>query len=180
MAKVLEGLYRAKVLPFTFEKVGEKETPMMKAFFQPIGQVVDGNVVAEENLPKQNYGYFLTLDIQDKGKYAGKSGMEALKIQLEEIYGYTGPFNPDSINSTIPGKEVNLVCEKNEYNGKTYTKVKFVNNISGNGKPKKPVKHLDANELAAFGKVFEGSAPAAKPADAASLFAQLTGGKDGK
>lgn len=175
MARVLEGKYRAKVLPFTFEKVGEKETPMMKANFQPIGQVVDKEVKVEEGLPKVNKGYFLSLDIVTTGKYAGKSQMEALKLQLEESFEYTGPFDPEAINAHVAIMERDIVCEKNKKNEK-FTDVKYVNPPGQEGKGGKPKKLMDANELAAFAKEFDkGSAKPMPAADAKSLFAQLTG-----
>lgn len=179
MAKALEGVYRAKVLPFTFEKVGEKESPIMKANFQPIGQEVDGQVRVEENLPKVNKGYFLSLDIIEKGKYAGKSQIEAIKLQLEENFGYTGDFNPTTINETVPGKEVNIVCAPKEHKGKTFTDVKFVNPVGGK-KDRKPIKNLSEDEIAAFGKHWGGAAKAMPPADAKSLFASLTEESNGK
>jgi hypothetical protein len=180
MPRALEGKYRAKVLPFTFEKVGEKETPMMKANFQPIGQVVDKEVKVEGGLPKVNKGYFLSLDIVTQGKYSGKSKMEALKIQLEENFGYTGPLDPEKINAHVEGMERDIVCKKNEKTG--YTEVQYINvpgqEGKGGGKPK---KLMDANELAAFAKEFDkGSAKPMPAADAKSLFAQLTGAQEAK
>lgn len=177
--KVLEGKYKAKVLPFTFEQVGKNEAPAIVAHFKPIGPYVGDAVQAEESLPEQQFMYFLSLDIADKGKYAGKSRLEILKIELKEIYGYEGPLDAEAINTAVANKEVDLVCEPNEYNGKTYTKVKYVNAVGGAAKGKKPIKHLSADSLAAFNKAWNSAQPA--PAqDAKSLFAQLTGATDAK
>ena len=175
--KVLEGKFKAKVLPFTFEAVGEKEAPVMKAHFQPVGPYVGNDVQTEEGLPKQEYAYFLSLDIVDKGKYAGKSKMEVIRLELEEIYGYKGEFDEEAINAHITSSDrfVDLVCEGKEYNGKTFTRVKFVNPVGGAGKARKPVKALGKDALAAFGKHWKTDAKPA--ANAASLFSQLTGGK---
>jgi len=174
MAKVLDGTYRAKVLPFTFEKVGEKDSPIMKAHFQPIGQVVGTEVKVEEGLPEVNKGYFLSLDIVTKGKYSGKSQIEALKIQLEESYGYTGEFDMGSINGAVPGKEVDIVCAPKEHNGKKFTDVKYVN--APGAKPRKAIKELSPDEIANFAKGWNTSSKTSQPPqDAKSLFAQLTG-----
>jgi hypothetical protein len=177
MPKAIEGTYRAKVLPATFEKVGEKDTPMMKVHFEPKGQVVDKEVKPEEGLPRVNKAYFLSLDVVTNGKYAGKSQMEALKLQLEEEYGYTGAFNPTAINEHLTNLgDRDIVCVKND---KGYTNVKYVNPPGGSAKGKKPIKTLDESEIAGFAKLFDSGSKAMNPTDAKSLFESLTSGTPG-
>jgi hypothetical protein len=176
--KHLEGKYKAKVTKATFETIGKTtEYPVMKIHFKPVGPYVGNDVQPEEGIPEQNQLYFLSLDIVDKGKYAGKSKLEVLRAEMEEIYGYKGDLDEDAINTHITASErfVDIVCEIQERDGKKFTRVKYVNPVGGAGAGKKPIKALGKDALAAFNKHW--TTGEAKPvADAASLFAKLVGG----
>jgi hypothetical protein len=169
--QVLVGKFRAKVLPFTFEQLGE--SPAIKAHLQPIGEYAGDELVPKEGMYPVNKAYFLSLDIQDKGKHAGKSGLEAVKADLKDSFGYEGPLEPSSMNAFVEGKEVDFVSQDN----KGFTKVQYVNPVGQKGgKGKKPVKHLSPEEIAAWNAKWSGQTVASTPQDASSLFKTLTEG----
>lgn len=174
--KVLEGKYRAKVTKISFGAVGDNNSPVIEVEYKPVGPYVGDAVQNEEGLPTQNFTYWLGLEVVEKGKYAGKSKLEAIRMDFEETYGYNGAFDPEAMSAAIVGKEVDLVCIKTQKGEREYTKVKYVNAIGGKKGGKKPIKHLTADAIAAFGAKWN-TAPAQAPKDATSLFAQLTGGK---
>lgn len=172
MAKVLEGVFMADVIDVSAEVVGEKETPMIKVHFNPVQEKVGDEFQDRTELPKVNKGYFLSMDLVQKGKHAGKSRVEALKADFESSYGYTGNFNPTAMKDFMVGKRFEIVCKASATG---YTDVQFVN-LPGQKKGRKPVKHLSTEQLAAFDKLWSGT-PTTAPKDPASLFAQLSGNK---
>lgn len=109
MAKGIEGKFRAKFKEASFEKSANKEVPMIQVWLQPVGEYVGTEVQPKEGMRLEKKAYFLSMDLKTAGKYAGKSGIEATKTEFKETYGYEGPFNPDSMNAALAGKEVDIV-----------------------------------------------------------------------
>lgn len=171
----LEGVFKATVSEVVGESItpkkGGDDIPMIKVHFNVTDEKVGDVFTPMTASRKANKGYFLSFDLVQKGKHAGKTGIEALKASFAESYGYTGSLNPSSLTALV-GVAVELVCKANKDG---FTDVQYVN-LPGAKKEKRAVKHLTEAQFAAFDKAWSGT-PETKPVNAASLFAQLSGRK---
>ena len=151
----MKGTYLATITDHVLKEIGEKNTPAVNFTFETIE-----NVQTKEPEVKTVYCPLWLTD--------NKKAWEITMDTLTKVIGWNGDDLSD-LNGTgdFVGKEVWLVLDEEEYNGKIQTKVKFINRVGGQTqKPFDPEKAKSLSEKLK-GKVlaYRQNSPVSEPVD---------------
>ncbi len=145
-----QGTYLAKVESARLELLEAKDGrswPVLSVGFKPI-KFRNGPVWLDGEFTVAYKKYFLEDKIISKGKNAGRSSMEVVRQELQEVYGLQGGL--DNIGSVI-GVEAEVVVENNAAG---YANVSWVNKPGG--APRGAGKSLSPEILAKLNASFLG------------------------
>ncbi len=136
----------------TSAKTG-KDWPLFKVKFS-VHKGLKGTAWVDLPNVRCEKAWFLSTEVAKSGKFAGKTSLEILAINLKDAFGYEGGLDLDQLKEGLMGKSARLVCEAKDTGKGEKTEVKWVNNVNGTGTY--VPKAIPANLLNALSKQFGG------------------------
>jgi hypothetical protein len=166
--KTKTGIYHAEVIGANLEMIGkDTEYPVLKVNFRPY-ELLQGSVFVAGEFTTTNVLHFLGSKVLEKGRFAGKTQIEALREELKDTYGYTGDLTKEALEA-LNGVKVEINVKPNG----EYFNVAFVNKIGG--RSPKVGKPIPEEALRKLNQAFKGAKDEA--VSAKGFFDSLPGAK---
>lgn len=126
MQKPVVGTYVVEVVSQTVDLVGKNDTPALILELKPTA-FSNGSVFIDGDYYPVRKFFFLTDTVFKGGKYVGKSAVEVARIELEELFGYTGDLSKEQLAQLTGKKAIAVLAMRDQY-----LEVKYLNPIRKN------------------------------------------------